>query len=127
MYNAKLEGGLSVLANMNRDFQIKTLREERLDEQGDEREFEITNYIHNVGIEMQRSMRKKIKQVNKHILDIVDALDFQFNGQDVIVHGLRYVISKEMELKDPERPGNTRNEYLMLLKTSVENYNDLLS
>ena len=41
--------------------------------------------------------------------------------------GLRYVISKEMKLQDSERPGSTRKEYFLLLKTSVDNYNDLLS
>jgi hypothetical protein len=74
----------------------------------DERQFKIKKYIHDVGMRMQRSLRKTLKQVNKNIIDIVDAIDFNFLGQDVIVDGLRYVISKEMELKDPERPGNTR-------------------
>jgi type I restriction-modification system DNA methylase subunit len=63
--------------------------------------FEIKNYMDKVGMQMQRSLRKTIKEVNNKFLDIVDALDFEFKGQDVIVDGLRYVISKEMKLKDP--------------------------
>jgi hypothetical protein len=46
MYNAKSEGGLSVLANLNRDFPMKTLREERMDEQGDERQVIVIYIAH---------------------------------------------------------------------------------
>jgi hypothetical protein len=131
--NARSQATGRALTNMDKTqidadiAKFQTLREERMDEQRDEREFEIKNYIHKVGMQMQRSLRKEFKQVNKQILDIVDAIDFKFKGQDVIVDGLRYVISEEMKLKDPERPGSTRKEYLLLLKTSVDNYNDLLS